>query len=70
MRAYFCDKCGQAYPYRNVTIVKAYRDDGEGRRLGGGLKLDSVELCPNCILDLDAWINSNGKGDREGNERE
>ena len=67
MRAYFCDRCGQAYPFRNVTIIHAYRADGKIRRLGGDPR-ERIELCPNCILKLDNWINSNGKGDREGNE--
>lgn len=62
--AYFCDKCGQAYPYKNVTIIKAYRYNGDSRRLGGDLRLIRADLCPNCILKLDDWINS--KGDEDG----
>lgn len=58
MKAYFCDRCGRAYPYINVTTVRAIRNDGKVRRLGGDLRLERVELCPNCILNLDDWINS------------
>ena len=63
MKAYFCDRCGQAYPYSNVTIIRAYRNDRKVRRFGGNLRLDRVELCPKCILDLDGWINPNAKGE-------
>lgn len=60
-RAYFCEKCGQAYPYENITIIRAYRHDGNLRRLGGDLKLESVDLCPSCILKFDHWIHSEGE---------
>lgn len=46
MKAYFCDRCGQAYHYRNVTIVHAYRADGKIRRLGSDPR-ERIELCPN-----------------------
>ena len=60
---YFCDKCGQAYPYENITTIKAYRYNGDSRRLGGDLRLTNVDLCPSCILKFDDWINSNRKGE-------
>ena len=63
--AYFCDKYGQAYPYENITIIRGHRHNGDLRSLGGDLRLESVDLCPSCILKFDHWIHSKG----EENER-
>lgn len=57
MEAYFCDRCGEAHPTSSITVIEAFRSDGNTRRLGGDLRLEHIELCPRCILDLDALIN-------------
>ena len=66
--AYFCDKCGQAYPHENITVIKAYRHNGDSRRLGGERRLVSADLCPSCILKLDEWLCVNGEVKGEPNE--
>ena len=58
MEAYFCDRCGEAHQTRNITVIEAFRSDGNIRRLGGDLRLEHIELCPRCILNLDELINA------------
>ena len=63
--AYFCDKCGQSYPYENITVIKAYRHNGDSRRLGGERRLVGADLCPSCILKLDEWLCANDEAKSE-----
>lgn len=61
MKAYFCDRCGEAYPIRNKVTLNAWKVDEKGnygkRSLGGEKRLLDADICPKCILKLDDWLN-------------
>ena len=58
MDAYICDRCGKSYPIRNRTRIQATRSGviETTRRIGQGSLLH-VDLCPQCILAFDAFID-------------